>query len=470
MINTLRTAVCAAAIATVAVVPIVAEVPAHGASAASRQTPSTDFTAAVRAIHHGSGTVTLVGTAPSGTSVELAGDVLETVWTEAGPDRTWKADVRVRVGAERIVRVTSQVSGRVIDVPVTALITEPPSMIAQVAGIDREIRFEGHGHPLAHFVLEDDGTTIGEVDADADGHWRFTATNLAFGLHHIEAFQYFDGAQNGGVDEVYEVSGAPTVTQSNASRETGRITVSGRAPAGTTVALTDHGVPVTGVDGRPVRVRVGADTTWRAEFPIPDGARLMVIDATSFDGATELGSARAAVTVPFALAGTVEQQADGTLVVAGTGELGGTVALETEGGTPVKDAQGAPVETVVGPPAQHHGYSWRLTVSPEVLPRDAAAIVVRQRVDGVEQGALRLVLPGRPHRPDPGHGAGPGISSGTHAPTPHASSARIRAGHGRLAYTGADPLPAVVLAGLLTAMGSSLLVVSRVTRRHRRHR
>lgn len=434
-------------------------------------TPRSDFSADVRSINHGLGIVTLVGTGPAGGSVGITGDGVETRWTAAGRDGIWTTTVRVRSG-ERVLRVTSQVSGQAIDVPVDVLLLQPPGMTATVDGPARTISFEGTGHAEAHFVIKDDGETVGETDADADGAWSFTLRDLDFGDHHVEAWQYFDGTHNGGVDEVYTVSGAAVVSTATASRETERIALTGRAPVGTTLRFADDDGPVLDAHGRPVTAATGADTSWSVELPIAEAARFTTVTVTTFDGATELGTTEARVTVPLALTGTVDVLADGSVRLAGTGEIGGVVSLEAEDGTPLESPDGYPVATSIG-------RGWELTVPRALFPDDV--VVARQRVDGVAQGALRLVLPKLPVHPSPrpepgqgpGHGtdSGPGVSTGTHPTAQHPAAGPITVASARqLAYTGADTGAPVGVAGVLLASGLGGLVVARRMHRRGAHR
>lgn len=461
-----RRAMATVAVAAVALSPVIVSTAATAAparAAATSQTPKSDFTVGVRSIDHGLGIVTLAGTGPVGGSIGIAGDGVETVWTEAGPGGAWSAPVRVRSG-ERVIRVTSQVTGQSIDVPVDVLILTPPEMLATVDGIGRTIELDGVGFPKAHFVIKDNGETIGETDADADGAWSFTLRGLAFGEHHVEAWQYFDGTHNGGVDDVYTISGAAVVQEATASRETERVSLAGRAPAGTTLRFSDADGPVLDADGKPLTVTTAGDTTWSAELPIPEAARFYSVTVTTFDGTTELGTTNADVTVPIALTGTVEELADGSVRLAGTGEVGGMVSLETESGTPVESADGEPLATTIG-------RSWELVVPRAVLPDDV--VVARQRVNGVEQGALRLVLPKLPVRPapKPDPGTGPGISTGNHIAAQQAAAGRITVGSAkRLAYTGDDPTVPLSIAGTLLALGLGGLAGARLLRRRGAHR
>lgn len=474
-ISPARRALATVAVAAVALSPVVAATSASAANgssaAATRQPPRADFTAGVRSIDHGLGVVTLVGTGPAGGSVGITGDGVETTWTEAGPDGSWNTPVRVRSGA-RVLHVTSQVTGRQVDVPVDVLVLTPPEMLATVDGLARTITLDGSGHPRAHIVIKDDGETVGETDADADGAWSATLRDLAFGDHHIEAWQYFDGTHNGGVDDVYTVSGASVVSTVTASRETERVSIAGRAPVGTTLRFADADGPVLDPDGRPVTATTAADTSWSVELPIPATARFYSVTVTTFDGATELGATEARVTIPLALTGTVDVLADGSVRLAGTGEIGGVVALEAEDGTAIESADGHPIATSIG-------RGWELTVPRTLLPGDV--VVARQRVDGVEQGALRLVLPKLPVHPTPrpepgqgpGHGTGsrPEVSTGTHPTAQHAAAGRITVASAKqLAYTGTDPSVPVRIAAALLASGLGGLVVARRLRGRAAHR
>jgi hypothetical protein len=426
-----------------------------------------DFTAGVRSIAHSTGIVTVTGTVPTGESVEVAGDVVEPVWTEGDADGRWTARVRVHPG-EHVIRATSQVSGQSIDLPVRMLVLLPPDMTAPVDGIGRTITLDGTGHPGANLVVQDRGAERAETDVADDGTWHVVLRDLAFGRHHVEVGQYFDGTLNGGVDDVYELSGAPAVEHATASRQTERIVLDGRAPVGSTLTFVDRRGPVTGTDGEPVVVHVGDDTSWRAELPVPDDVRLDVVSVIASDGEDEIGRTDAHVTIPSALTGTVEQLGDDRVRLSGTGEVGGTVTLEDETGKTLTDADGEPLRTTIG-------RSWELVVPRDALP--AAAVVAQQRVQDVEQGALRLVLPGAPGRPGPGGGSvgsAAGTSTGgitTGKEARHPSAARLRtegaraAAAGRLAYTGADVVPPVVASLVLLVLGAATLPVAGVVRR-----
>lgn len=461
-----RTAACVAALA-VAFTPVVLVSGTVGAVAAPEQrraSPTADFTAGVKSINHGLGIVRLVGTGPIGGSIGITGDGVETTWTESTASGTWSADVRVRSG-DRVLRVTSQVSGKAIDVHASVLILRPPEMLAIVDGIERTIQLEGTGYPGAHFVIKEGSETLAEADVDDEGLWSATLTGLAFGEHHVEAWQYFDGEHNGGVDEVYTLAGAAVVTAASASRETERIHLAGRAPADTTLRFSDAQGPVLGANGEPVVVTVPASTRWDVQLPIPEAVRFHTITVTTSDGDTTLGTTDARVTVPLAITGSAEELPDGSVKLSGTGEVGGVVGLETESGQPVVGEDGEPITTTIG-------RSWELVVARDDLPADV--VVARQRVDGVEQGALRLVLPKLPVRPGPDEGAasgsGPGISIGTHPSAAHASAGRITATPSTklLAFTGDDPSAPLALAGSLLSAGVALLAAARFARSARR--
>jgi len=427
------------------------------------------FTAGVRAIDHGRGVVTLGGTVARGSSVELSGDVVAPVWTEGDADGRWEAQVQLRHG-RHVVRVTSAVSGQVIEIPVEVLILVPPTMSATVDGISRTMTIDGTGHPGAHWVVGDGDRTLAETDARADGTWHVVLTGLSFGRLPIEAAQYFDGTLNGGIDDVYDVRGDAVVEHASASRETDLVSLRGRAPAGTTLAFVDADGPVTGADGEPITTRVAADTTWHAELPLPATARLYRVTVVTDDGDDEVGRTEARVTVPVALTGTVEELPDGRVRLSGTGEPGGTVTLESDSGEALVDAHGAPLRTDIG-------RRWELVVPRDELP--ATEVVARQRVRNVEQGALHLVLPKAPGV----GGGGPGSSSGGSGrpghggagagqEAPHRTAAPLRSaatGHrspsGRLAYTGAEVAGGVTASAALLAAGLGLLHLGRAARR-----
>jgi hypothetical protein len=466
----------ATALPAVVAAPAIAAERSDGPPSADPGGVTTDFTAAVRSIAHGPGIVTLHGTVERGTSVEVAGDVLEPVWTEGGEDGHWEAQVRVRPG-EHVIRVTSAVSGAVLQVPVDVLILLPPDMLATVDGIDRTITLDGSGHPEAHFVIRESGVTLAETDVLADGSWHAELRDLRFGAHHIEAYQYFDGTLNGGVDDVYQVSGAAVVETAAASRETDRIALAGRAPVGSTLTFEDSGGPVLDPDGVPVTVHVEGGTAWQAALPIPAGVRFDRITVITTDGDDELGRTETRVTIPIALTGSVEELPDGRVRLHGAGEPGGTVTLEDPTGTALTDATGRPIRTDIG-------RTWELVVPRAELP--AGTVIARQRIQDVEQGALRLVLPALPERPGPGNGAGSGgsgpgsggngsgaapeggVAIGTVAPRPAAARLRGDAGSSaadRLAFTGAELVRPTVVAGVLLLLGAVALPVAGVLRR-----
>lgn len=424
--------------------------------------PASDFTAAVRSIDHGRGIVTLAGNGVADGTVSVAGDGVERTQTEIGPEGTWVVSVRVGRG-ERVVRVTSDRSAEVIDLPVVLRDLTAPGMLTTVDGIARTISIDGTGYPGAHFVIVDNGTTVGDADADADGHWSFVLRDRSFGEHHVEAFQYFDGTQNGGADDVYVVSGDALVSATTASRETGRATLAGRAPVGTTLRFSDDDGAVLGPDGRPLTAAPGTDGSWRAEVPFPVEARFHRVTVTTYDGADVVGTTEARVTVPIALTGSVRELPDGSVELSGAGEVGGVVALEDEDGKPLTAEDGQPIAAMTG-------RGWELVLPRSVLPDDV--VVARQWVDGERQGAVRLVLPERPERPQPpapgrGDEPAPAASAGVRPAAQDAATGRIAAGSTeRLAFTGEDPtVPLVVAVALL---GSGLAALGAVRFRRRR--
>ena len=428
-------------------------------SVAARQ----DLSAAVRSIDHGRGIVTLEGTGPVGGSIGISGDGVEPTRTEADPTGSWSVPVRVRRG-DRLLHVESMVTGASIDLPVTLLLLLPPDLFATVDGIERTITLIGSGREHAHIVLKDDGETVGAVDADADGGWTFVLRDLSFGPHHVEAFQYFDGTQNGGVDEVYTVSGAPTVTTATASRESGRVALAGRAPADTRLGFDDADGPVLGDDGRPVSVQVGPGTAWSVDLPIPAASRFYRVRVTTHQGETAVGSADARITVPLELTGTVEALPDGSVRLSGTGEVGGEVTLADDAGATVTNADGEPITTITG-------RRWELIVPRDALPDQT--VIARQRVAGTAQGSVRLTLPALPIVPAPGPDpdGGPGVSTGPDTTTPRPATDRTTPDRVRvLAATGADPTIPLGVAGALLAAGAGALGVLRCSRRLRARR
>jgi hypothetical protein len=508
---------CAVIATALVLAPVVAAEPATAATAAASQTAkqsgvrgpkdgTTGFTAVVQSINHGLRRVTLRGTAPRGTSVELSGDVLETVWTEAGPDGRWTGQVRVSRGEDLRIRVMSAVSGAVVELPVHVQ-SEVFSPLAEATVDDIARSITVHltgGAPKARFELYDGTRHVDTVRADADGEFTYVFTDLGFGSHHLEAWQYYDGEHNGGWDEVFRITGAPVIDDAAVRREDGVTRLTGRAPAGTTLTIADDAGPVLGADGEPVTVPVGgapsdgkstsngksktatraAGTTWTASIPIPADTRFVTYHVTSHIGDIALGSADVAVTIPNELTGTVEELADGTVRLVGTGEPSGVVALETEDGDPIDDAAGAPITTTIA-------RSWEIVVPRAELPD--GAVIARQRVGGVEQGALRLVLPKLPVHPNPGGGNGNGggngsgggngtghgtgasgagssgainASSGVHT-SQRATSGALRSSTGRLAYTGSEPRPAVIVGALLLLTGVGALTGAHLhQRRH----
>lgn len=459
-----RIAAWCAALA-VAFSPVVGLSGAVAAPAHERTTPAADFTAQVRSIEHATGRVEMTGTGPTGGSVAIAVDGADTVWTEVR-DGVWSAGLRVGPGP-RVLHVTSQVTGETVDLPVEVLGLLPPTWVPTIDPFTRTITLEGSGVSRpARYVVTDDGEPVADVVAEAGAPWRAVLRDRAPGRHDIVVERVFDGTVNGIGRDSYELSGAAEVGTASASRETRRTTLAGRAPVGTTLRFADASGPVLGADGEPVVATTSTDTTWRAQLPFPETIRFHRITVTTFDDGTPIGTTNALVTVPIAITGSVEELADGSVRLSGTGEPGGVVALETASGTPVDGADGRPITAAIG-------RGWELVVPRATLPGDV--VVARQRVQGVEQGALRLLLPKLPVRPAPEHGpgpgAGPGVSTGNHRAAPQATAGRITAvPSGRLAYTGEDPSVPLGVAGVLLAAGLGGLAGARALGRRGAHR
>lgn len=435
------------------------------------------LTAEVRSIEHGPGIVTLDGSGGPGAAVTISGDGVERTSADVDESGRWTARVRVRPGDTRVLQITSDTDGAVVELAVDVLILRAPEMIAVVDGIARTIALDGTGFPGAHLVIRlasgdvadpEGGPVLGETDVADDGTWSHVLRRMPFGPSHVEVWQYFDGAHNGGVDQVYTLDGDAEVTRAGASRETGRITMAGRAPAGTSLRFADHDGPVSGVDGRPITVAVGDDLLWTVEFPFRADARLLRIAVTTHDGDRQVGATEQDVTVPIAPTAAVHEQSDGTVRLEGAGEPGATIALETDSGDRVLDHDGRPVSTTVG-------RRWSATVDRDLLPADV--VVVRQTIDGWPQGSARVTLPTRPVEPGPGPAPGPSPEpvdgAGEHRPgVPVAGAGPASEGgapataNGILASTGADPSGPAALGAALLAAGAGLLAVSA----HRRRR
>lgn len=277
-----------------------------------------------------------------------------------------------------------------------------------------------------------------------------------------------------------------SVTSASASRETGLVTLVGTGPVGAVLRFADADADVdvgaggaaSGPDGGPVAVPVGDDTRWSAEFLFPDAVREWAVRVTAhdgYDGPVE-ASAVVIVTVPTALTGTAELLDDGSVRLSGTGEDGGEVSLETTDGHPVADAHGRPATTSIGP-------WWELVLPRSVLPE--SVVVARQRVHGLPQGKLHVVLPGLPGRPAPEPGRPEpepgrpvpesGSSSldvsdgGPAAPPPPITGQPASRAPARLALTGTDPSRPLTAAGVLLASGLGGLLVPRIRSRRGAH-
>ncbi|KTR10010.1 hypothetical protein [Curtobacterium luteum] len=475
------TALATVALATVPTVAVAAPSSTSPAPGTSGVAPGSEgrepvgprrLTAEVRSIEHGPGIVTVDGSGDPGAAVAISGDGVERTVVDVDASGRWTARVPVRPGGTRVLQIATDADGAVVELAVDVLILRAPEMVAVVDGITRTVALDGTGFPGAHLVIRlasedvtdpEGGPVLGETDVTDDGSWSYTLRGMPFGPAHVEVWQYFDGAHNGGVDEVYTLAGDAEVTNAEASRETGRITMAGRAPAGTLLRFADRGGPVSGSDGRPLTVEVGDDLRWAVEFPFRADARLLRIAVTTHDGDRQVGAAEQDLTVPIAPTAVVHEQSDGTVRLEGAGEPGATILLETDSGGRVLDHDGRPVSTTVG-------RRWSVTVDRVLLPADA--VVVRQEIDGRPQGSVRVALPTAPAGPEPVDGAGPGTgghrpggpAAGVH-PAPEADSPITASG--TLAYTGADPAgPASLAAGLL-ALGAGVLVAVNARRRRR---
>ncbi len=432
------------------------------------------LTAGVRSIEHGIGIVTLDGTGEPGAVVEIVGDAVERTQADVDEGGRWTARVPVRPGDVRVLEIRSDADDEALELEVEVLILRAPEMIAVVDGITRTIALDGTGFPGAHLVIRlasedaadpEGGPVIGETDVADDGTWSHTLREMPFGPSHVEVWQYFDGAHNGGVDQVYTVAGNAEVTRADASRETGRTTLAGRAPAGTVLRFADPDGPVSGPDGRPVVAEVGDDLRWTAELPFRDDARLLRITVSTWDGDQQVGETDQDVVVPVAPTATVHEQPDGTIRLEGAGEPGATISLEADSGRAVLDHDGRPVSTTVG-------RRWSVTIDRGLLPADA--VVVRQEVDGSPQGSVRVALPALPVGPEPVEGASPGPGgtrpggAGTAArPLTDDQPEPAAAATGTLAFTGADPSAAIGFAAGLLALGAGVLLAVRAVRRRR---
>lgn len=451
---------------------VVAAMPASATSSASASDAARPFTARVASVNHGLQRVTLTGTGPVGGSIAVSGKGVDPVWTEAGPDGTWTVPVHVSKGDSTVV-VRSEVTGDTIRIPVSIDNTHlQPTGRMEVDDVRRSMTVEiKPAKPGARWDFSVDGVRRGSAVVPDDGIVTFTYEHLGFGGHLFTAEQFHDGEQNGLWFGEESVDGTVSVTSTAASRQTDSATIEGIAPVGTRVRFSDTGGPVVGGDGVPVGAEPDADGRWRATFPIGDRSGPVRVTVDALDGDDLVATTATTVVVPQALTAAVEQLPDGALRLTGTGEPGAVVSLEDDGGRPVRDADGRPVTAAVPTTrgVERTAGAWAITVARDVLPPEA--VVVRQRLDGVEQGSLRLVLPALPVPPLPG--GDPGVATGNQPAAAHAGGSRIaERGTRRLAYTGTDltgPLGASVL--LLTAGAAVLLgQQSRNRSRRRLHR
>lgn len=407
--------------------------------------PSADFTAGIASINHGLQRVRLVGTGPVGGSVAIAGAGVEPTWTEAVGDGSWRATVRVpRTGT--VVTVRSEVTGQRIDLPVTIDIgyLEPTGKL-DTDSFRRTTHAEIEpAKPGARWEFSVDGVAAQTMTVPDSGVLDVDFRDLGFGRHVFEGRQYYDGEHNGLWFGEQTIDPTPVVDTATASRETGTAELTGRAPVHATLVVTDADGPVLGADGEPLRVPLGDEPVWSVRFLLGDRTGAIPVTVGVLDGETPVGSATTDLHVVAPLTARATAVDDGTVELAGTGEDGGEVALEDETGHPITGTDGKALVARIGA-------GWELRVPRAVLPDDA--VIARQRVRGVEQGSLRLVLPARPQRPSAG--GGDVVDGGGRTVASHGAVAgRIRHGaRGSLAWTGAELGGTALAAVTATALG-----------------
>ncbi|KQO63630.1 hypothetical protein [Curtobacterium sp. Leaf261] len=362
----------------------VASPPAVQAGSAPSVAPSVALSARVTAIKHGLGRVTLSGTAEPGRAVFVGGDVVESAARVASEDGTWTARIRAQPG-DRVLQVAESGVWKPVDVPVTILRLLAPEMTGVVDDSGRSVALSGSGYPNARIVITVDGERAGTAKADANGDWSSTVRGLAFGQRHIGAAQHFDGAQNGGVDDVFLVDGSAVDVRADVDHDRGLIQVSGRAPSGTELGFLHDGAAITGPDGAAVSAVPGDDGVWRASLPLPGaGVRFHAIDVVTLVGGTEVGRTTTSATIPEPLTARVQSQGEGRAVLVGGGEPGATVRFTHENGAPLRDGDGAAITAIVG-----RG-TWQRTISTTGL--GGARILLTADVGGSVVGRAAVTI------------------------------------------------------------------------------
>lgn len=446
----------------------VAAAPASAIGSATATDAARALTARIVSVNHGLQRVTLAGTGPVGGSIAVSGAGVEPVWTEAGPDGRWSVPVHVTKGQSTVV-VRSEVSGDEVRIPVSIdnTLLQPTGRM-EVDDVRRTMTVEiKPAKPGARWDFTVDGVQRGSAVVPEDGIVTYTYEQLGFGGHLFIAEQFYDGEQNGRWFGEESVDGTVSVTSAAASRQTGGVTVEGIASVGTRVRLADPDGPVVGPDGAPLVLEPDTDGRWRATFPVGDRSGLVPLTVDALDDHGVVATTTTGVDVPEALTAAVEQLPDGGLRLVGSGAPGAVVSLEDDRGRPVRDGEGRPVTATV-PAArgvERAAGTWQIAVAREFLPPEA--VVVRQRLDDVEQGSLRLVLPALPVRPLPA--GDPDVSAGNHPAAAHATGSRIaERATTRLASTGTDPSGPLGAAALLLAAGAAVLLGQRSRDRSRR--
>ncbi|MFZ7088005.1 carboxypeptidase regulatory-like domain-containing protein [Curtobacterium sp. RRHDQ10] len=334
----------------------------------------------------------------------------------------------------------------------------PTSAVAGTATLDAQAYADA-----TVTISRPDGTVVGTTTTDARGAWSFPA--VARDTDYVVRITPPAGA-TGTDTRTAEVAAADvtvpefaftTPAPASVTGSGGVETSAGAPVAGTTVTLTPAGggttlTAQTQSDGTYTVPGLVPGTTYTASAP---GAAPVTFTAGTADVAID------ALVVPESV------RATGTVVdTAGTPAGGRTVTVVAGGGAPATATTASDGTYAVGGLAPSTTYTASVAGAAPVTfttgtsgSTTIPAIVVAA-VEPPGGGTGGGTGGGGTGGGGPGTGGGPGVGS----------TVGTSAGPGSLAFTGSDPAPAIVGAGLLVALGAVFLVARAIrSRRHRDH-
>lgn len=379
----------AAAAALVVASPLTASAAAPVGAASAPATvvaAASPFTARVAAIQHGLGRITVTGTGKPGAVVHVTGPTLRAGADVAvKADGSWRAVVTANEGTH-VITASQGAGARSVTLTAEVMILLPIVMSVDVDPWPRAVTLSGGGaQPGARMIVSVDGEEFGRTAVKADGSWSYHLEGLAFGRHHVKAAMKFDGAINGGADEVIFIDGSSIVATPVVDVVAGTITLRGKAPEGTTIALRDpYGTPIETTSGA-TSVPV-VEGEWSAVVPVPSGSvRLYAIDVVTRSSGADVGSTRTTAVIPISLEATVTKYTTKKVVVEGKGEPGATVSFTDAKGAVVRDSDGAPVTVSL-----ERAGTFTRTIDPRLV--DGRTLVLHQVKAGVDLGSARVTF------------------------------------------------------------------------------